>query len=148
MRQTGPAGRPTERGQAIAEFAIVLVVLMLIVSAIIDFGRLFNAWIVVSSSAREGARQASIGQPVGAVTTAARGFALVPGLDPATVSVEVAYSHTPPVAGDAVRVRVTASQFEIVTPLVRDVFGCGPEADCYVPVSSETTMRYEGNYVQ
>ncbi len=52
--------RRDERGQALVEFAAVLLPLMLIVVGIIQFGFLFAAYVGVSNAAREGARSGSI----------------------------------------------------------------------------------------
>lgn len=49
-----------EQGQSIVEFALVLPILLLIVLAIMEFGWLFNGHILVTSSAREGARVAAV----------------------------------------------------------------------------------------
>lgn len=46
-----------ESGQALVEFALVLPLLLLLVFGIIEFGRIFQASLVVSHAAREGARQ-------------------------------------------------------------------------------------------
>jgi len=43
-------------GQALVEFALVLPVLLLILAAIVDFGRLFYSVLAVHHAAREGAR--------------------------------------------------------------------------------------------
>jgi Flp pilus assembly protein TadG len=147
----GRGARRSEAGQALVEFGIIATIFILLVAGIVDFGRALNAWIVVSSSAREGARQASVGRSVADVTTAARAFALVPGVDPATVGVQVVYTPDPPQPGDTVSVTVTAAQFEIITPPVIAAFRaagvCGAGA-CTVPLSSATAMRYEGVYVE
>jgi Flp pilus assembly protein TadG len=48
-------------------------------------------------------------------------------------------------APDRVEVTVTADKFQVVTPLVRPFFGCsGTQANCFVPLNSSTSMRYEG----
>lgn len=49
------AGRG-QLGQALVEFALVLPVLLLILMAIVDFGRLFYSVLAVRHAAREGAR--------------------------------------------------------------------------------------------
>jgi Flp pilus assembly protein TadG len=55
---------------------------------------------------------------------------------------------TLPSAGDSVQVWVIADKFEVITPLVRPFFGCSTTAThCYVPLTSSTTMRYEGSVV-
>ncbi len=46
----------SERGQTMVETAIVLPVVIFMLVAMVDAGRVFHAWIVVTNSAREGAR--------------------------------------------------------------------------------------------
>ena len=53
-------GCPTDRGAAAVEFAIVLVVLLLIIFGIIDFGRLLFAVQGMKAASREGARTAAV----------------------------------------------------------------------------------------
>ncbi|MBO8128021.1 MAG: pilus assembly protein [Peptococcaceae bacterium] len=48
------------RGQAIVEFALVLPFLLTLLLGIIEFGWLFNSWLTITSSAREGARVAAV----------------------------------------------------------------------------------------
>ncbi|MBV9598755.1 MAG: pilus assembly protein [Chloroflexi bacterium] len=51
-----------------------------------------------------------------------------------------------PAAGDSIQVTVIADNFEVITPLVRPFFGCSTsQQHCYVPLTSSTTMRYEGS---
>jgi Flp pilus assembly protein TadG len=45
-----------ERGAELIELALVLPILCLMFAAIVDFGLLFQRWLVVSNAAREGAR--------------------------------------------------------------------------------------------
>lgn len=51
-----------------------------------------------------------------------------------------------PQADDWVTVTVIAHGAQVITPLVRPFFGCsnGSNPKCYVPLTSSTTMRYEG----
>lgn len=44
-----------ERGQSAVEFAMASVLLVLIFLAVLDFGRVFNAALVITNAAREGA---------------------------------------------------------------------------------------------
>lgn len=143
-RFVAPDSRSGERGQAMVEFGLIVIIFFLLVSGIFDFGRALNGWVVLSNAAREGARQAAVGKCDSDVTAAARGFAAVPGVDPVTVSVTI----SPPAGGtspnctrtlgDPVTVRVAAS-FDIVTPLVRAATGLTTW-----DISSETTMSAEG----
>lgn len=54
--------RLSQRGQALAEFAIVILVLLLIFFVIIEMGRILWGWVTVQSAAQEGARYAVTGQ--------------------------------------------------------------------------------------
>lgn len=52
----------SERGQTMVETAIVLPVVVFMLVAMVDAGRVFHAWLVVTNSAREGARAGATGQ--------------------------------------------------------------------------------------
>ena len=58
-RESGKQKR-RERGQSLVETAVVLPILILLVAAIVDFGRVFDAYIVLTNAAREGARFGSV----------------------------------------------------------------------------------------
>jgi hypothetical protein len=55
-----PADRPRERGQAMVEFAAVLLPIMFIVVGIIQFGLIFGAHVTLTNATREAARSATI----------------------------------------------------------------------------------------
>ena len=57
----------SELGQSIVETAIVLPVVILLLVAIVDAGRVFHSWLIVTNAAREGARAASAQQPIDTV---------------------------------------------------------------------------------
>jgi len=48
-----------ERGQDLIELALVLPVLLLILVGVVDLGRAFQSYLVITNAAREGARQAA-----------------------------------------------------------------------------------------
>ena len=54
------ARRPEDRGAAAVEFALVLPIALLVIFAIIDFGRMLNAQITLTEAARESARAAAL----------------------------------------------------------------------------------------
>ncbi|MGD8903756.1 MAG: pilus assembly protein [Anaerolineae bacterium] len=58
IREVGQSWR--ERGQSLVETAIVFPILLLLLAAVIDFGRAFDAYIVLTNAAREGARWGSV----------------------------------------------------------------------------------------
>ena len=49
-----------EEGQAIVEFALLLPIFLLLVLGVVEFGRAWNAYQVVTDAAREGARTAVV----------------------------------------------------------------------------------------
>ena len=50
------------RGQTLAEFALTLPILLLLLFGIIEFGRLFQSWVTLQNAARTAVRYASTGQ--------------------------------------------------------------------------------------
>lgn len=61
-------GRPWfarhKRGTAAAELALILPMIMLLALGALEFGRVFQAWVVATAASREGARQAALGMSV------------------------------------------------------------------------------------
>ncbi len=55
------APRDRRKGQTLAEFAISLPVILLLLFGIIEFGRIFQAWVSLQNAARSAARYASTG---------------------------------------------------------------------------------------
>lgn len=97
-----------ERGQSVAEFALVLPLIMLILLGIVQFGMVFKQYITLTDAVREGARKAAVarhrpdrvGHVQNAVVTA--GSDLGSGFTTANVSVNSSWNH-----GDDVVVRAT-----------------------------------------
>jgi Flp pilus assembly protein TadG len=59
-RKVETQGGRRERGQSLVEAAVVLPILLLLVAAVVDFGRAFDAYIVLTNAVREGARFGSV----------------------------------------------------------------------------------------
>ena len=129
-----PKIKKNESGQAVAEFAIVLPVLLLLLMGFIQFGFIFNGQVTVTSAAREGARLAVVGAADEAVKdrVEAAAAALLLNVNRNDININRA------VGGDdgVLSVTVTGS-VDIVVPLL-DMF-TGPSFD----VSSESVMRVE-----
>lgn len=66
-RIMGARLRGDRRGQALVEFALLAPILLLIIVGLIEFGRAWQAYQVVTDAAREGARIAAVADPT--VTT-------------------------------------------------------------------------------
>ena len=56
-RRAGP-----RRGQTLVEFALTLPILLLLLFGVIEFGRIFQAWVTLQNAARAAARYAVTGQ--------------------------------------------------------------------------------------
>lgn len=54
--------RKARSGQTLAEFALTLPILLLLIFGIIEFGRIFQAWVTLQNAARAAARYATTGQ--------------------------------------------------------------------------------------
>jgi len=57
------------RGQAMLEFALVLPILLFLVMGIIEFGRIFSAYLTITELAREGARYGVVGNTDASIKT-------------------------------------------------------------------------------
>ncbi|MBC8100308.1 MAG: pilus assembly protein [Armatimonadetes bacterium] len=60
-RKSPYQGRAKSRGQTLVEFALTLPILLLVIFSIIEFGRVFQAWVTLQNAARTAARYASTG---------------------------------------------------------------------------------------
>jgi len=134
-----PAGRRAQRGQTLVETALVLPVLLLLIFALVDFGRGVYAWTAISNAARDGARLAIVDQTVtGGVSEAAReaaeqatGLAIDP-TDPNQVAVayrseDLAATCPTRAIGCVVEVRVQYL-FTPITPVIGQIVGSIPLA--------------------
>ena len=62
MNRPALLGR-SAHGQAIVEFAVVLVLLLMLVIGVFEFGRAWNIYQVITDAARGGARMAVVADP-------------------------------------------------------------------------------------
>lgn len=117
MTRPGTVRRSRDRGAAAVEFALILPLLLLVLFAIIDFGRMFNAQITITEAAREGARAVAYGQPAGPRVSAATN-----GLTGVTTTTTAC-----PNANGYAEVKLGYS-FEFVTPfaVLAEMFGSSP----------------------
>ena len=101
------------RGQSLVEFALVVPVLVVILFAIIEFGRLWMTVNVLTSAAREGARVAAVTAPNTSAAQAAAQNVLTGGkVTGASVNV------SGPNGANEVRVTVTVNYQPITAGLV------------------------------
>lgn len=106
------AWRQTEKGQALVEFALILPFMLLLLFALVDFGRGFYTWLVVTNAAREGARAAAVQSDTATVKGKINSSAA--NLDPSKLTITL--GNIRGTRGTATTVDVTYN-FQFVTPI-------------------------------
>jgi Flp pilus assembly protein TadG len=101
-----------ELGQSLVEFSLVLPIMLLLLFALVDFGRAFHTWLVVTNSAREGARAASVQKPEADIR--ARINQTAGSLDTSKLTIQLTNVQGP--RGTTVEVDLTYA-FQYVTPI-------------------------------
>ncbi len=166
VNRCGRCASPRARGQTIVEFGLVVLLFVLLISGMFDFGLSLNARLSISSLSRILARAAAEGATDGELTALANGQGHIIGVSTDTfggyccgsgdaIVVKKTYCSQIDVTGctapsgtarpgDRIVVNVTANGLEVFTPLARPVFGCsGSQPHCWTPISAQTTMRVE-----
>ncbi len=109
------------KGQTLAEFAITLPILLILTFGIVEFGRIFQAWVTLQNAARAGARYASTGQ-----------------YDKDRFVMDLEFLEKDPVTGEAILNDPTG-----FIPCVDD----GPEADRTYPALGSAAADQRGTMV-
>lgn len=112
-----------DRGAAAVEMALTMPLLLLVVCAIIDFGRMFHTQITLTEAAREGARVAAFSPGTNNANVLARINLVTAGMTAVTAT-----TTRCPAAGGGEAIVTAAHNFTFVTPFatVADLFGEGP----------------------
>lgn len=131
-------GRDGEKGQSLAEFAMVVPIFLILVFAIVDFGMGFHAWITVTNAAREGARIGAVGADESTIED--RVLDTVGSLDEDDLQITIVNAGGSP--GESVSVDV-AYDYELITPLSNLLGFFGGGIGSPINFSSEAEMRIE-----
>ncbi|WP_075980694.1 TadE/TadG family type IV pilus assembly protein [Bacillus massilinigeriensis] len=123
-----------ENGQATVEMALSLTLFCLLIFGMIDFGRIFSAYLTLNHASREAARVASVGGTDAVIRSKAMDASKV--LNNSGKNVQISPSSSLRVRGEYVTVKMSYP-VSISTPLLRTIL-----PDPFV-VSNETTMRVE-----
>ncbi len=115
------------------EFAMILPVILLILMGIVEFGRFYNAWLMVSHASREGARMASLGAST--LQVEERVDTVMLAYDTERIAVVISPSSARS-RGDMVTVDVTYDM-DPLTPLIGAITGGT------VHLNTKTVMRTE-----
>jgi Flp pilus assembly protein TadG len=132
-----------DAGQSLAEFAILLPVLMAVVMGIFEFGRAWNIDQVLTNAAREGARLAVIPTSTeGAVVSAVEERLTEAGLDPSLASIQ------PLGIGDGYGTPASLEvrypyQFTFLGPIMAFLGDGGGTTPGAITLNSRITMRNE-----
>lgn len=131
------------RGQALVEFALILIPLLYVVFAIVDLGRGVYAYNTISNAARSAARQAIVNQNVAVVdaTAVQSAVALAITTGNVTVAYELPDQSGPcsPVAFGCLAVVTVTYGYQPLTPLIGNIIGT-------IHMSSTTMMPIENPY--
>lgn len=101
-------------GQALVEFALIMPVFLLLVMGVVEFGRAWNSYQVVTDAAREGARTAVLADTFSLATVYAKIDSAMAraGLNPATATRTVTPSAPwPSTRGTEMRVNIAYPYF-------------------------------------
>ncbi len=121
----------TFKGQALAEFALLLPMMCLLTFTMLDFGRAFYFQEAIANAAREGARYGATTKTATSGDIIARAQNEASGISPLNVTPLIQTS-----AEKHVEVTVTY-QFELLTPFVQSVFGNS------ITLTAKSKMRAE-----
>lgn len=137
--------RDTEAGQSLVEFSLILPIFLLLLFALVDFGRGFYTWMLVTNAAREGARVAAVQSDDSTINERIYDSfcSSYPGdcsLDPADLS--ISKTNVQGARGSAVEIDL-AYDFEFVTP-IGAFFNIVSGGSLSTPtISAHSSMRLE-----
>ncbi len=122
----------SQKGQSLVEFALVLPLLVLLIFGIIDFSRIFHAYLTIDHAGREAARAASIGKDDTAVINTAVTDASSIGLTTSRVKPTPTGTRS---SGTNVTITITYP-ITFLTPVIGDIVGP-------LTLTDTTVMRVE-----
>jgi Flp pilus assembly protein TadG len=129
-----------EKGQALAEFALLVPIFLILLFAIVDFGMGFYSWITVTNAAREGARLGSVQASEAEIVDRVYETSDLPE-EATQMTVTVTNAQGQP--GESVVVQV-GYEYDLITPLAGLVqFVSGDEIGPTLNLSSTAEMRLE-----
>ncbi len=114
--------KKNSRGQSLVETAIVLPIILLIIMGIIEFGLLFNNYIIITNASREGARKAAIGGTDSEIIQVVENVTTTLELSRMTISVSPSLSSRR--HGTQVKVEVVY-RAGLITPIIGEFFPGG-----------------------
>lgn len=124
-----------KEAQTMVETALVLPIILMLLFGIIEFGRIFNAHMIMKNASRDGARCAAVGEDYeDDITPKINNMTSTLG----TVNIEFTPAEDSRVQGDEVTCKVTY-ELQLITPIIGPLISGSNKLD----VVSSTTMRIE-----
>jgi TadE-like protein len=142
-----------ESGQALVEFALVIPVLLLVLLAVLDFGKAFNYWMDATHISAEGARYAAVNRKPNSADSATLQQQLLDQADtgelrdggsgslPNPAQVCVSFPNGTSLPGDPVKVTMQFTYNWM--PPIRSLVPGGDHIAPTTTVTSSSTMRLE-----
>jgi len=137
--------RETEAGQALVEFTMILPLFVLLFMSMVEFGRAFHTWLLITNAAREGARVAAVQSDLSTVQNRiydsfCANFPSQCNIDPTRVTITT--TNVQGSRGSMVQVDV-AYDFQWVTPIgnIVNLVSGGNISD--LTIRSHASMRLE-----
>ncbi|OGX61720.1 MAG: pilus assembly protein TadE [Paenibacillus sp. RIFOXYA1_FULL_44_5] len=121
-----------EKGQSLLEFALVLPILLLLISGILDLGRIMYAYLNLNMAAEEAVRLGGLGKTDAEITQFAQNYVHI-GSSPVTVTITP--DQTIRKSGDYVTVKLSYN-LPYLTPIISNIL---PPPDLIV----DSTIRVE-----
>ena len=125
-----------EQAQAMVGLALVLPVLLVILFGIVEFGRIFHAYLVVANAARTGARVGVIKNDDSQIVSTVEGVVQPSNFDLNRLTIDITPTQVNRNSGDSLTVEVEYRVdlfVPVITNLLPDPF----------PISSTMVMRVE-----
>lgn len=137
--------RQTEAGQSLVEFTMILPIFLVLMFGLVDFGRAFYTWLLVTNAAREGARVAAVQADSSSVD--ARIYDSFCSTYPSDCSLEpaklaITKTNIQGTRGSAVTINL-AYNFEFVTPLGAMLKLVGGSDLAAPTITAHSSMRLE-----
>lgn len=122
----------SEKGQSLVEFALVIPLLIILLFGIVDFGRIFHAYLTMDHAGREAARAASIGKDDTTVKSTAVSDAVGIGLTADKVNITPGGTR---ISGSDISITITYP-ITFLTPVIGSIVGP-------ITLKDTTVMRVE-----
>ncbi|NLE24461.1 MAG: pilus assembly protein [Clostridiaceae bacterium] len=123
------------KGQSLVETAIILPIVILIIMGIIEFGLIFNNYILITNASREGARKAALGGTDSEIIQVVENMTTTLKLSNMTISISPSFSSRR--HGTQAKVEVVY-RADFITPIIGKFFP-GEEAR----LTATSIMRVE-----